>query len=375
MKIVFTGGGTGGHFYPIIAVAEEVNAIAKEEHLIASELYFLSNDPYDKELLYDNNIEFIKTPAGKMRRYFSVRNFFDIFKTAYGVLATALQMYKIFPDVVFSKGGYTSFPTLFAAKIFGIPVVIHESDSVPGKTNLWAGKFAKRVAVSYHSAAKYFPKETVAVTGNPIRKQILSPQKSGAYEFLGLEDGVPTIFILGGSQGSQKINDIILSTLPELLKKYQVIHQVGEGNIQNVKGTSSVILKNSENKDRYRAFGNLNTLAMKMAAGVSDLIVTRGGSTLFEIASWGVPSIVIPIAKSNGDHQRQNAFTYARSGAAVVVEEANFTPHVLMSDITRIMDSEKDRVAMREAAKEFFKPDAARKIAKEIIRIALQHEK
>ena len=159
MKIVFTGGGTGGHFYPIIAVAEEINKIAKEEKLLEPELFYIAPDPYDKRALYENNITFKKSPAGKMRRYFSFWNFLDIFKTAFGVIKSTFQIFSIYPDVVFSKGGYASFPTVFASKILRIPVIIHESDAVPGRANLWAGKFARKVAVSYPEAVSYFEKE------------------------------------------------------------------------------------------------------------------------------------------------------------------------------------------------------------------------
>lgn len=375
MKILFTGGGTGGHFYPIIAVAEEIRRITEEEHLIVPKFYFLAPDPYDKEVLAENDIEFRATPAGKIRRYFSLLNFFDVFKTGAGLLKAIWQMYMIFPDVIFSKGGYASFPPLFAARIFGIPVVIHESDSVPGKVNLWAGKFAKRVAISYPDAARYFKAEKVALTGNPVRRQMLTPQVSGSREFLKLEENVPVVLVLGGSLGAQKINETVLEMLPQLLPKYQVIHQTGKTHYRDVIGTAGVILDGNQYAERYRPFAYLNALAMKMTAGVADLVVTRAGSALFEIAAWGLPSIVIPITDSNGDHQQKNAFTYAHSGAAVVLEEGNLAPHVLAADIMRLMETKGEREKMKKAAQSFARPDAAEKIAKELIQIALSHEK
>ena len=149
MKILLTGGGTGGHFYPVIAVAQEIKKITKERKLIRSELYFMSDTPYNKGILFDNGIEFIKVPTGKYRRYFSLLNISDVFKTAWGVVSGLIKVFNIYPDVIFGKGGYASFPALFAGKILGIPVIIHESDSVPGKVNLWAGKFAQKIALSY----------------------------------------------------------------------------------------------------------------------------------------------------------------------------------------------------------------------------------
>src|SRR3989344_5932004 len=149
MKIVFTGGGTGGHFYPIIAIAEEINTVVRERKLVNVRLYFFSNAPYDERALFENNIEFVRIRSGKWRRYFSLLNFFDLFKLSWGIAKSLIQLYLIYPDVVFSKGGYVSLPTVLAARVLGIPIVIHESDSRPGRTNLWAGKFAARIALSY----------------------------------------------------------------------------------------------------------------------------------------------------------------------------------------------------------------------------------
>ncbi|HPN89357.1 MAG TPA: glycosyltransferase, partial [Candidatus Paceibacterota bacterium] len=157
MKILFTGGGTGGHFYPVIAVAEEVKRICTEQKIVAPELYFMSDKPYNERALSDNGLKFVPVQAGKIRRYFSLMNFFDVFKTIFGSIRAIFTLFSIYPDVVFGKGGYASFPGLLAARLLRIPVVIHESDSHPGRVTLWAGKFAKRIAVSYPEAAKYFP--------------------------------------------------------------------------------------------------------------------------------------------------------------------------------------------------------------------------
>jgi len=375
MKILFTGGGTGGHFYPIIAVAEELNIIAEKEHLLKPKLFFMAPSPYDKQLLIENDIEFVYAPAGKLRKYFSILNILDFFKTIGGVIKATWAVFRIFPDVVFSKGGYASFPTLFAARILGIPVVIHESDSVPGRTNLWSSKFAKRIAISYEGAGKFFPKEKTALTGNPIRREMHTPQKTGAYEFLKLKDSMPVILIMGGSLGAQRINNVILEALPQLVSKYQVIHQTGKANLKEVEQTASVILNGNEDKENYRPFPYLNTLAMKMVAGVADIIITRAGSSLFEIALWGVPSIVIPIPEEISRDQSKNAFTYAHAGAGLVIEEDNLAPNILVSNVDRLMANEEARKDMSEAAKSFARPDAAEKIAKEIIHLGLKHEK
>ena len=227
MRILFTGGGSGGHFYPIISIAEELNDIAKEKRLIELELFYVSPTPYNPGVLYEHGITYKKNTAGKLRRnpglLSFLNNFFDLFKMGWGVLTALYQVYKLYPDVVFGKGGYASFPALVAARILQIPVVIHESDTIPGRVNLWAGKWAYQVAVSYREAASFFPTGKVAYTGQPIRNDIALPITSGAREFLKIEEGVPVVLVLGGSQGAQKINDVVLEGLKDLVEKYVVI--------------------------------------------------------------------------------------------------------------------------------------------------------
>jgi UDP-N-acetylglucosamine--N-acetylmuramyl-(pentapeptide) pyrophosphoryl-undecaprenol N-acetylglucosamine transferase len=375
MKIVFTGGITGGHFYPIIAIAESINKIAKEKKLITPEMFFFAPSPYNKGLLYDHNIEFKKVTAGKMRRYFSILNFTDIFKTAWGILGALFDIFDTYPDVIFSKGGYGSFPVVFAARLLRIPVFVHESDSVPGRVNKWAGKFATRIAISYKEASIYFPANKVAYTGQPILEEKLIPLSNGASEFFELNQSIPTIFIIGGSQGAETINNIILDILPDLLKTFQVIHQTGPANIKVIEESAAAILLENPNKKRYRPISYLNSLEMRMASGASSLVISRGGSTIFEIASWKKPSIIIPIADSNGNHQVKNAFAYAKNGACSVIEESNLKPNILLSEIKRIIENKELSEKMHTSAEEFFKPGASTQIARELLSIVLSHEK
>lgn len=374
MKILFTGGGTAGHFYPIIAVAEEVNRIAAEEKLLPPELYYIGPSPYDARALFENNIVYHYASAGKIRRYFSILNFFDLFKTGLGILQALFSVFMIFPDVVFAKGGYASFPTLFAAKVLRIPVVIHESDTSPGRVSTWAGRFAERVAISYKEAAGFFDEKKVAWTGNPIRRDIRMLTKKDSHKFLNLKEGLPVILILGGSQGAQILNDAILDSLPKLVEKYQIIHQTGEKNYNITSETAKVVLQGNKNISRYHPYNYLNTLNLRMSASAADLIITRAGSTLFEVAIWGIPSIVVPIPQSISHDQSGNAFSYARAGAAIVMEEQNLGSSLLVFEIDRIMGNRSLRASMKEAALKLAQPLAAEKIAREIIAIALSHE-
>jgi UDP-N-acetylglucosamine--N-acetylmuramyl-(pentapeptide) pyrophosphoryl-undecaprenol N-acetylglucosamine transferase len=374
MKILFTAGGTGGHFYPIIAVAEAINDEVRERKLLEPQLYYAAPDPYDKEMLLASNIIFVSAAAGKMRRYFSILNFFDYFKTGWGVLRSMLRIFFLYPDVVFGKGGYASFPTLLAAKVFRIPVVIHESDAVPGRVNRWAGTFAQKIAVSYPEAAEFFPKDKTAYTGNPVRKAALLPAREGAYEFLKLRHDMPVIFITGGSQGAQALNEAVLAALPQLVEQYQIVHQTGEANFKEIEGRAKVVLVDSLQAEHYKPFPYLNDLAWRMSAGAASLVISRAGSTIFEIAGWGVPSILIPLPESAGDHQVKNAFAYARSGACVVIEQNNLTAGLLVSEVGRILGNPETARTMQNAAKNFSRPDAAKAIANVLLDIALTHE-
>ena len=374
MKILFAGGGTGGHFYPIIAVAEKINEIADREKILQVKLYYMSDSPYDKAALFENGITYESLVAGKLRMYFSIQNFFDIFKTGFGTLIALVKLFFIYPDVVFAKGGYASFPTLVAARLLGIPVVIHESDSAPGRVNTFAGKFAQKIAVSFDEAGRFFPADRTAWTGQPIRKEIQNKAKEGAYEYLKLDPSVPVIWVVGGSQGAQVINEAIMDALPTLLNSYQIIHQVGPKNIKELESEASVILEKHPHKERYKAFAFLNPLAIKMCAGASTLIISRAGSMLFEIANWGVPSIIIPITNTNGDHQRKNAYNYARAGGCIVIEEANLTPHILVAEIENLLTNKEKMAHMSTSALAYAHPDAAEKIARELINIGLSHE-
>src|SRR5690606_29272298 len=156
-------------------------------------------------------------------------------------------------------------------------------------------------------------------------------------DFLNLSSNFKTILVLGGSQGARRINDAVTDILPQLLERYQVIHQTGAKNFDEVNSTARVSVTDETALTRYKAFPYLNNVAMRMSAGIADLVITRGGSTLFEIAQWQIPAIVIPITETNGDHQRKNAYAYARSGAGIVIEENNLTPTVLMQEIDRIL--------------------------------------
>ncbi len=377
MKIVLTGGGSGGHFYPLIAVVEAIEKITLEKKLIEPVFYYTGPAPFDPPALAEHDITYIPSSAGKLRRYVSILNITDVFRTVFGTMRATIQLFNIFPDVVFSTGGFASFPTMYAARLLGIPIVLYDADAVPGRVSLWSAPFVKWIALAHAEAAAAFPEKTrqkIARVGHPIRAEIEMPTKEGGHEFLKLSTDVPTLFFMGGSQGARALNETILDALPSLVERYNVIHQTGADNLTEVSNIAHVVLKDSPYAERYRVFGLLNTLALRMAAGITDLVISRAGSgTLFEIASWGIPAILVPIPRDIAHDQTENAFSYARHGACIVIEQANLAPHVLVSEIDRIMNDAAQLHTMHTAARAFARPDAARTIAQIIIDTILEH--
>lgn len=374
MRVILLGGGSGGHFYPLIAVAQALRDIADEERIVSLDLLLMGDAPFDPSVMRDEGIAFEPIPAGKLRRYFSLRNFSDSLKTVHGIFRALWRFTLKPPDVVFSKGGYDSFPVLVAARLYRIPVMIHESDAVPGIVNQWAARFARRIAVAFPEAVHFFPTEKVALTGNPIRHSVLGGSQDEAFDIFQLESGIPTVLVLGGSQGAERINDIVLAMLAELIEHVQIIHATGPAHIEIVKGEADVVLGEGVHKKRYHPFGGLSPSQLRNASFVADVIVSRAGAgAIFEIAAWGIPAILIPLSGAAQDHQRENAYNYARTGGAEVVEEENLTPHLLQAEILKIIQDPKKKNEMKRAARNFARIDAASKIANELIRLGF-HE-
>ncbi len=368
MKIGFVGGGTGGHFYPLMAVAHELNKSEKQP-----ELYYFGPSSYDKTDLERYNIKYIYCPAGKLRKYFSIQNFLDIFRNFFGVFIAVWKLYVIYPDVIFSKGGYTSVPILAAAKFLRIPVVIHESDSIPGRANKIAKKQARYIGIAYDDAAEHFPAEKTALVGIPLRPEIKQVPEN-PLEYLGIPNDKPLIYVTGGSSGAERLNNLILQSLTELLPHYRIFHQTGLGNVDEFRLAAQGLLKDSPLQDSYYIEGGISADMVAALMSAASLIITRAGSTtLFEIAYHGKPAIVIPIPEDVSRDQRSNAYAYARSGGAIVIEEHNLSKHLLAQEISSIINDPQRQQVMAEAAKATFIAGAEEKIANLLISIGVEH--
>lgn len=368
MRIGFVGGGTGGHFYPLMAVANELQQ--QKEQVT---LYYFGPSPYDKEALGQYNIRYVYCPAGKLRRYFSIQNIIDIFRNFFGVFIAIWKLYLIYPDVIFSKGGFTSVPILIAAKFLRIPVVIHESDAVPGRANKLATKQARYIGVAYDDAAKHFPTEKTALIGIPLRPE-LKQISADPFAELRIPNDKPLLYITGGSGGAERINALILKSLGDLLPHYRIFHQTGSANLEEMRLTAQSLLQDSPLLKDYYLEGSVDAKTVSNLMTAAALIITRAGSTtLFEIAYHGKPAIVIPIPEDVSRDQRSNAYAYARSGAATVIEEHNLTQHLLATEISSIISDQSRYNEMSVAARGMFIDGASAKIADILISIGVEH--
>jgi UDP-N-acetylglucosamine--N-acetylmuramyl-(pentapeptide) pyrophosphoryl-undecaprenol N-acetylglucosamine transferase len=372
MKILFTGGGTGGHVFPLIAIVREIRRIypKKPASTQGGDLEFFYAGPKDDFgaiMLSQEDVAIKPIVSGKFRRYFSFQNIIDIgFKIPFGVLQSFFILFSLKPDLVFSKGGSGSISVTYAARLLKIPVFIHESDVVPGLSNQKTAKWAKKIFISFEKT-EFFDPESTTLTGNPIRKELLEGDKKMAGELFNLTFEKPIFLFIGGSQGAQTLNDFVLDILGQLLKDYEVIHVTGQENFKQDEAEAEVVT-GRELWKYYHPVGFLNEEKMKHAYKAADLIISRAGaSAIFEIAAVGKPSILIPLPSAAGDHQSKNAYVYGDTGAAMIMEQDNLTPNFFMENVQLLFLNPEKLESMKQAALVFAKPLAAKAVAREIL--------
>lgn len=320
-RIVLTGGGTAGHVTPNIALLPRLKELGYDIHYIGS------YDGIERKLIEQYDIPYYGISSGKLRRYFDWKNFSDPFKVVKGYGQARSLLKKLKPDVVFSKGGFVSVPVVMAAKHRKIPAIIHESDITPGLANKLAIPNACKVCCNFPETLKYLPADKAVLTGSPIRKELLSGNSLAGLTYCNFKSGKPVIMVIGGSSGSQFINDVIRSILPDLLKDYQVLHLCGKGNLDNsLSGTQG-----------YAQFEYANKELSDMFA-LADLVVSRAGANaICELLALRKPNILIPLSASasRGD-QILNARSFEHQGFSMVIEEENLNNVVLLDAIRQL---------------------------------------
>ncbi len=373
IRVVVAGGGSGGHVYPVLAVLEALGKLFGELDAPLEVTRVGPRDGY--EALFENHgIKVASIVGAKLRRYFSIANVIDGPKFFIALFQALFKLYFIMPDVIFSKGGTSALPVVIAGWFYRIPIVIHESDSRPGLTNLASSHFAKKVFLSFASATKYFNAKKTEVIGTPIRGELFSDRttKNLAKDALGFSSSNPLLLVLGGSQGSRRINDFILENLSTLAKDTQILHQTGIPNLAEAQKLSRAALIDESFRNRYQPVGYFeNNLSMALTA--SDLVIARAGSnTIAELAAFGLPAILIPLTESANDHQRTNAYEFAKAGAGVVIEEVNLLPGIFLPQVRTILSDQNLRAKMSVASAQFFVSGAAERIAQELVTLAVR---
>lgn len=314
MKILLTGGGTGGHLVPLLSVVEEIRKRDPK-----AEFLFVGPKSDFNEALRGAGIEVREVQAGKFRRYFSLENFSDIFKVLVGIDEAIFHILKWKPDVVFSKGGFASVPAVIAASYVRVPVLTHESDTVSGLANKIIARRAKKVFISFPESKKYFSEDKVIFSGNPIREDILRGDKGRAQRFFGLRENLPVVLVFGGSQGAQRINELLLGNLEKVLENFQVIHVCGKNNFEEIERKLDRL--DLPHKSRYKVYPYLGE-EMKDAFALADFVISRAGAnSLSEIIALGKSSLIIPLPSAANNHQYLNARHFADQGMIMLAEE------------------------------------------------------
>ncbi|MCL2067766.1 MAG: undecaprenyldiphospho-muramoylpentapeptide beta-N-acetylglucosaminyltransferase [Treponema sp.] len=355
VNIAFTGGGTGGHIYPGLAVAAELKRL-----LVGCRLFWIgSSAGMDRNLVEEAGLEFFGIPAGKLRRYFSFRTFPDFFKVAAGFFAARKILKREKASLLFSKGGFVSVPPCAAAASLGVPVFTHESDFSPGLATRINSRFAARtggkIFTAYDDTKRYLPQfvhEHVMVTGNPVREEFRSASAQRALAFLGLNADARILLVLGGSQGAREINDLVRAALPVLTKHYTVIHQYGSAREWDIPAS-----------ERYRPYPYIRD-EIPDVLSASEMVLSRSGAgTVWECAVLGKPMLLIPLCGTGtrGD-QAENARFFEKAGAARVLMGAN--PESLIKAVTVLAEDKNVRSAMSAAALRAGNMDGAATIAR-----------
>ena len=315
--IVLTGGGTAGHVTPNIAL---IPSLQEEGWNIQ---YIGSKKGIEKELIEKTNIPYHGISSGKLRRYMSVENLKDPFKVVKGLFEAYNLLRKIKPNVVFSKGGFVTVPVVLAARMLGIPVIIHESDITPGLANKIASKGAKVICVNFPETLKYVGNKGV-LTGTPIRKELFDGKAGVGRKLCGFEEDKPVLLVMGGSLGSVKINNCLRETLNDLQRDFNIVHICGKNNVdESLKGIKG-----------YCQFEYVGEELPHLFA-MADMMLSRAGANaLAEIVALKLPNLLVPLSKetSRGD-QILNANSMMKQGYSLVLQEEELTPETLMTNI------------------------------------------
>ena len=356
MSIVMTGGGTGGHIFPVVSVVEKVIEMGVKPHEIT---WIGVKKGREEDEARKLGVKFVGIRPGKLRRYFSFKNFTDFFKVITSTIRSFFVMLKLKPEVIFAKGGFVSVPPVIAAGILKIPVIIHESDINPGLATRINSRFANIICVSFRETERFFMNKNVVFTGNPVRKIIKAGDGFKGKKFLGFEDNKPIVLFLGGSLGAESINRAVWELIKDYKPGFNVVHQCGSGKYRDDLGS---IRGYKQYEFIYEEIGHV--------IAASDIVVSRAGAgAIYEIAYLNKPMLLIPLPKSKSrGEQLENANYMRRMGAAEVIKDEELNGKVLKERLDHLLNDKKRLVNMGKRAGELIKRESEEIISENILK-------
>lgn len=357
-----TGGGTGGHIYPAIAVCEALKADPETR-----EIYYVGNpNNLEYEIAQKYGYKFLAVKVSGMPRRFSIRFIKWFFKLQFAILKSLFYIKKYKPNAIFGTGGYVSAPALFAGEVSGIPIMIHDCDAQPGIVSKYIAPNAQSVSLAFDGSKKFIKSANININGNPIREEFKTLTKEQARENLGLENKT-TLCIMGGSQGARSINSAAVEILQELSSEYdlQIIFQTGKKNYENIFLKLKDIYPDFEEDKNIVVkpyFDNMSTILK-----ASDIAVSRAGSlSLSELCACSIASILIPYPYAAADHQRKNAKYMVEKKAALYLEDADTTKDTLLIAIEKLLDDKEKLEDIQKNAFALAKLDATKNIVNQL---------
>ena len=363
MRILISGGGTGGHIYPALAVASELR-----DRYGAELLYIGDENGLETRIVPDAGFRFVGISAGKLRRYLSLRTFSDLARVPVGMRQAYRVVRRFRPDAAFTSGGYVSVPAGMAARLARAPLVMHQQDVPPNLANRLLNPFATRVTISFAASQRYFPPDKTILIGNPVREEVLRAARLDpmrARKGFGLKSALPIVLVTGGSQGARRLNQVVAATLPYLLQRCQVLHVSGELTYAATQAQAARALADTPDlRERYALFPYLKD-SMPQALAACDIALCRSGAaTLAELSIIGRPSVLVPLPPGfTGSPQAVNAAMFEQAGAAVTIRDRDLTPRRALELLEPLLGDANRRVQMSVAARKLGRPTAASDLA------------
>lgn len=365
-KVILAGGGTGGHIYPAIAIAQAIRKSFPD-----SDILFIGTERgLEKELVIKAGFPLKTIRVRGFRRKLSIDTLISVKELVHGAMDSIGLLKREKPDIVIGTGGYVAGPAVFFASILGIPTAIHEQNVTPGVTNKILSRFVDKIFISFPDSMKYFPKEKTLLSGNPVRKEITKGNRLMALKKFGLSPDLPVVLCFGGSQGAARINDAVCHII-EAIKdaaSFQLIHITGKNHYERIRNL--LAKKGIDTEELGNIILRPYIHKMQEAYAAADLVISRAGAlSIAELSVCGKPAILIPLSTAANQHQDFNAKFMERNGAAVIIDEDKLSGKSLLDTIESIIFDKHCLHKMSMASKNLAIEDAAEKILAEIIKL------